>query len=66
MVDPVKRSVLVCIDDKHIPNDMPLSEAAKSALSDPHSRVMFCVDLESREQSVYITNHAAAASGAHT
>jgi hypothetical protein len=52
--------VSACINGKHIPHDMPLSSAAQSALSDAKSRVMFCVDLENHEQSVYITNLAAA------
>ena len=35
---------------------MPLSEAAKTALSDPQASIIFCVDLDNREQAVCITN----------
>ena len=56
LVDPVKACVFVYIDQKRMSTAMPLSKAAKTALSDSISRVIFCVDLGKQEQAVCITN----------
>ena len=57
LVDPLKACVHLYVNQKRVPTSMPLSEAAKTALSDPQARVIFCVDLDNREQAVCITNH---------
>lgn len=58
LVDPLTASVFVYIQGKALPQAMPLSEAAKTAIGpDSSAKVYFCVDLDEREQAVRITNH---------
>ncbi len=58
LLDPVTASVFVYVQGKALPQAMPLSEAAKTAIGpESPAKVYFCVDLDEREQTVRITNH---------